>query len=203
MVRIIIVDDRPQTTIATAQVFLHRFYIHHSFTKYPFEELVPALVFLASKVEEHPRKIRDVILANAGITTTQSVEDTALREASPEFVVAQNRLLHSERIILKGIYFDLAVTHPYKLALRLVKDIEDVSDELVNDAWLIINDSYRTTLCIRYPPRSIAVAAINLAAERKGIKIAHGNNTAEDEDILGCSRVTINSNKRAYMPSDS
>lgn len=46
--------------------------------------------------------------------------------------------------------------------------LETLTDELVRYSWLIVNDSLRTTMCIRFSPELIATAAISLAASRLG-----------------------------------
>lgn len=51
----------PQTAIATAQVLFHRFYYSKSFVRYPFQFTAMACVALASKIEEAPKRIRDVV----------------------------------------------------------------------------------------------------------------------------------------------
>jgi cyclin T len=53
----------PQLTIATATVFCHRFYAlnSHTRTENDWHVLAPACLFLAGKVEETPKALRDVV----------------------------------------------------------------------------------------------------------------------------------------------
>ena len=51
----------PQVAMATGQVLFHRFYFSESFVRQSMEITAMACVFLASKVEEAPRRIIDVI----------------------------------------------------------------------------------------------------------------------------------------------
>lgn len=56
-------QSRPQLTIATAMVFYHRFYARNSHT-WPgcdWRVVAPACLFLAGKVEETPKALRDVV----------------------------------------------------------------------------------------------------------------------------------------------
>ena len=46
---------------ATACSLFHRFYYKKSFTKYEFKVFAEASLFIASKIEECPRKYKDVI----------------------------------------------------------------------------------------------------------------------------------------------
>ncbi|XP_077869552.1 cyclin-T1-like [Saccoglossus kowalevskii] len=50
-----------QLCINTAIVYMHRFYMHHSFTKFHRNSISPACLFLAAKVEEQPRKLEHVV----------------------------------------------------------------------------------------------------------------------------------------------
>lgn len=51
----------PQMAMATAQVLFHRFYYAKSFLKYCMQHMAAACIFTAAKVEEAPRRLRDVI----------------------------------------------------------------------------------------------------------------------------------------------
>lgn len=51
----------PQTAMATGQVLFHRYFYIKSFVKNPMEFYAMAAIFLSSKIEECPRRIRDVM----------------------------------------------------------------------------------------------------------------------------------------------
>lgn len=50
-----------QTAIATGQVLFQRFYYCKSMIRQPMEPTAMACIYLASKIEEAPRRIRDVV----------------------------------------------------------------------------------------------------------------------------------------------
>lgn len=50
-----------QLCINTAIVYMHRFYMFHSFTVFHRNAMAAASLFLAAKVEEQPRKLEHVI----------------------------------------------------------------------------------------------------------------------------------------------
>lgn len=52
---------RSQLCINTAIVYMHRFYVFHSFTNFSWHQMAAAALFLAAKVEEQPRKLEYVI----------------------------------------------------------------------------------------------------------------------------------------------
>ncbi|RTG81293.1 uncharacterized protein DC041_0012433 [Schistosoma bovis] len=51
----------PQVAMATAQVLYQRFFYSKSFVRHFYEHYAMACIFLAAKLEESPRRIRDVI----------------------------------------------------------------------------------------------------------------------------------------------
>lgn len=51
----------PQVAMATGQVLFQRYYYCKSFVRFPMEITAMACVVLASKVEEAPRRIRDIL----------------------------------------------------------------------------------------------------------------------------------------------
>ncbi|KAF4026509.1 hypothetical protein G4228_018621 [Cervus hanglu yarkandensis] len=66
-----------QLTINTAIVYMHRFYMHHSFTKFSRYMISPTALFLAAKVEEQARKLEHVIkVAHACLHPLEPLLDT-------------------------------------------------------------------------------------------------------------------------------
>src|SRR4051812_11568354 len=51
----------PQVVISTAQMIFHRFYYRVTMQQYPLLYVAMTCVFLATKVEESPRKPRDIL----------------------------------------------------------------------------------------------------------------------------------------------
>lgn len=178
---------RPQTTIATAQVFCHRFYIRETFRTFPYQETAPALLFLAAKVEEHPRKLKDVLQALNETSSDTTTSTTGATDSNNNTNLVE-RTLTLERIILQTLCFDLVVTHPYKYVFRLVKVLPHVADELVQSAWIVVNDSFRTSLSIRHPAKSIAAAAIVFALQKGGTAVDLPFDFDKDEKILECPK---------------
>lgn len=74
------------------------------------------MTFLASKVEESPRKLRDVILKGLSIRF-KSLD--AFNENSPEYLNLYERVLLLEKTALAVLCFDLTVDHPFRHLARL------------------------------------------------------------------------------------
>lgn len=79
------------------------------------------MTFLASKVEESPRKLRDVILKGLAIRFKTS---DAFTETSPEFLQLYERVLRLEKTALAVLCFDLTVDHPFRHLARLFNSYE-------------------------------------------------------------------------------
>jgi len=157
----------PQLTIATAIVFFHRFFIRQSFKQHDRSVVAKTCLFLAGKVEETPKKLRDVITVSYALlmkTKNMPKELQEIKQDSQEFWELKENILVAERILLQTIGFDLTIEHPYKHLLAYVKKIEG-SKDLAQVAWNFVNDSFRTTLCLQYQPKTVAAAAIYLASK--------------------------------------
>jgi len=158
----------PRLTIATAQVFFHRFYALQSFKKYKRFEIAVTCLFLSGKVEEHPRKLEHVICMCHQLWNKHSAP--TLKSDTAEYEAMRQTILKCERVLLHTIAFDLCVKHPYKNLIDTVKLlhqsklIDDKSKkEFAQNALNFLNDSMRTSLCLQYDPQKIASAAIYLA----------------------------------------
>jgi len=151
----------PQLTIATAVIFFHRFYARYRFREYDRYMIGTTCLFLAGKVEETPKKLKDVIEVTY---TIRYKGKEPPKVDSPEFNQLKEQILTHELIVLRTIAFDLTVEHPYKYLLSYVKGIQG-NRSLAQVAWNFVNDSLRTTLCLQHKPQLIASAAIFLASK--------------------------------------
>uniref|UniRef100_A0A915NSJ7 Cyclin N-terminal domain-containing protein n=1 Tax=Meloidogyne floridensis TaxID=298350 RepID=A0A915NSJ7_9BILA len=96
-------------------------------------------LFLAGKVEETPKKCRDLVqMAN---------DKYPIQFAGINLI---DELILLERILLQSIRFDLHVEHP-------------------TNAWTFINDSLATSLCLLYEPEVIAVAVLYMSFKMEKI----------------------------------
>jgi len=73
-----------------------------------------------------------------------------------------------ERILLQTIKFDLQVDHPYQYLIKFGKGLKgdkEKINELVQKAWIFINDSLSTCICLHHKPPVAALAMLHLAAK--------------------------------------
>jgi protein BUR2 len=86
------------------------------------------MVFLAAKVEETPRKLKDVILKGLTIRF-KSAE--VVSETSPEYLKLYDRIIILEKTVLAGLCFDLTVDHPFRHLARLFNSHPDSNKRVV------------------------------------------------------------------------
>ncbi|GJN26605.1 hypothetical protein PR202_gb14549 [Eleusine coracana subsp. coracana] len=97
-------------------------------------------MFLAGKVEETPRPLKDVILLSYEIIHKK---DTAVaqRIKQKEVYEQQKELtLIGERVVLVTLGFDLNVYHPYKPLVEAIKRFKVAQNALAQVAWNFVND---------------------------------------------------------------
>lgn len=147
-------------TMATGVVYFHRFYMFHSFKSFPRYVTACCCLFLAGKVEETPKKCKDIIKTARSMLSDQKFQ--SFGEDPKEEVMTL------ERILLQTIKFDLQVEHPYSFLVKYAKCLKGDQTKLqkmVQMAWNFVNDSLSTTVCLQWEPEIIAVALIHLASK--------------------------------------
>uniref|UniRef100_A0AAQ4NTL2 Cyclin-K n=1 Tax=Gasterosteus aculeatus aculeatus TaxID=481459 RepID=A0AAQ4NTL2_GASAC len=145
-------------TLATGIVYFHRFYMFHSFKQFPRYVTGGCCLFLAGKVEETPKKCKDIIK-----TARSLLNDIQFAQFGDD---PKEEVMVLERILLQTIKFDLQVEHPYQFLLRYAKQLKGDKNKvqkLVQMAWTFVNDSLCTMVALQWEPQIIAVAVMYLA----------------------------------------
>ncbi|XP_024540063.1 cyclin-T1-3 [Selaginella moellendorffii] len=161
----------PQVTIATAITFCHRFYLRQSHARNDRFMIATVCMFLAGKVEETPRVLKDVIYVSY---TLRNKKDPSAnnRIKQKDLYEAQKQLvLYGERLVLTTLGFDLNVHHPYRPLVAAIKKFNVSQHALAQVAWNFVNDGLRTSLCLQFKPHHIAAGAIFLAAKFLKVKL--------------------------------
>ncbi|XAR67273.1 hypothetical protein NMG60_11001964 [Bertholletia excelsa] len=161
----------PQVTIATAIIFSHRFFLRQSHAKNDRRTIATVCMFLAGKVEETPRPLKDVILVSYEIIHKKDA--AAVQRIKQKEVYEQQKelILLGERVVLATLGFDLNVHHPYKPLVEAIKKFKVAQNALAQVAWNFVNDGLRTSLCLQFKPHHIAAGAIFLAAKFLKVKL--------------------------------
>ncbi|XP_019413520.1 PREDICTED: cyclin-T1-3-like [Lupinus angustifolius] len=161
----------PQVTIATAIIFCHRFFLRQSHARNDRRIIATVCMFLAGKVEETPRPLKDVILVSYEIINKK--DPSAAQRIKQKEVYEQQKeiILLGERVVLATLGFDLNVNHPYKPLVEAIKKFKVAQNALAQVAWNFVNDGLRTSLCLQFKPYHIAAGAIFLAAKFLKVKL--------------------------------
>lgn len=116
---------RSQLCINTAIVYMHRFYMFHSFINFHRNGIAAASLFLAAKVEEQPRKLESLIQVLHGSLGLKPPETT-----STGYQEQAQDLVFNENVLLQTLGFDVAVDHPHTHVVKtcqLVKACKDLA----------------------------------------------------------------------------
>ena len=164
----------PQITLATASVFLHRFYMRHSMQDVPgrpghhYYSMAATSLFLATKVEENCRKMKELVIAC--VRVAQKDPYKTVDEQDKEYWRWRDNILLNEDLMLEAICFDLRLEAPYKILYDLLLTFrEEKNKKLRNAAWAFISDSCLTPLCLLFSGRTIASSALYAAAKHSGV----------------------------------
>ncbi|KAJ8506883.1 hypothetical protein ONZ45_g10650 [Pleurotus djamor] len=176
-----------QRVIATATIFFKRFYLKNSYCETDPFIVIAACCYVAAKAEESPVHIKNVV-TEARIVFSQDIygcktfpsDNSKLAEM--EFYLVDDLecdlvVFHPYRTLLTlckkegdssqeeeegeagelgaGIGMDDGPKY-----WGSTKDQLQVKDGALQTAWFIINDTYRSDICLIYPPHMIAIAAI-------------------------------------------
>ncbi|KAI1766885.1 cyclin-C [Hypoxylon sp. FL1150] len=138
-----------QQAVATAQLYIKRFYCKVEIRRTnPYLVLTTAL-YLACKMEECPQHIRMFV--------------TEARSLWPDLLHTDvSRIGECEFFIISEMNSQLIVHQPYRTLTTLQSDFFLTQDE-INLSLSVINDHYMTDLPLLYPPHIIALTAMLLS----------------------------------------
>ncbi|KAI5186198.1 cyclin-T2 isoform X2 [Manis pentadactyla] len=151
-----------QLTINTAIVYMHRFYMHHSFTKFNRNIISPTALFLAAKVEEQARKLEHVIkVAHACLHPLEPLLDTKC----DAYLQQTQELVLLETIMLQTLGFEITIEHPHTDVVKCTQLVRASKDLAQTSYFMATNSLHLTTFCLQYKPTVIACVCIHLACK--------------------------------------
>jgi len=160
--------------VHTACVFFQRFFVLQSFKQHERALVAISALFLAGKVEEHPRHLKDIgprfmewRKKYRGFESQTPGNDWNKDDDREKLL---DSIVVCERILLNTVCFDLEVQHPDPVlhktlrACRKYLVIDSRMDELKRIARIFINDSYLTDVCLRFSLEAVVTACVLMAS---------------------------------------
>ncbi|KAG7664092.1 SSN8 [[Candida] subhashii] len=174
-----------QIVLATAEVYLTRFLTRVSLKEINVYLLVTTCLYVACKIEECPQHIRLII--------------SEARNIWPEYIPHDvTKLAEFEFYLIEEMDSYLLLHHPYKSLIQIKNYLEDnymiygfkLTEEELQNAWSLINDSYITDIHLLLPPHIIAIAAIyiTIVLKKNLSQIRSGSTNEESKSIQGNPR---------------
>jgi len=182
----------PQVAMATGCVLFQRFFYAKSLIRYPFDHVAMACIGLASKIEESPRRVRDIINVFHHIKQVRNGRTIQPMILDQHYISLKNQVIKAERRVLKELGFCVHVKHPHKIIVMYLKWLEAGQNmELQQMSWNFMNDSLRTDVFVRYAPETIATACIYLSARKLKVPLPKNPSwfdvlSVEEDDIKDC-----------------
>jgi len=182
----------PQVAMATGCVMFQRFFYSKSFVRYSMEIVAMGCVCLACKVEEAPRRARDVINVFQHIKQVRQGKPIKPVILDTEYINLKNNIIKAERRVLKELGFCVHIKHPHKLVVMYMQLLGfELDQKFVQMSWNFMNDSLRTDGFVRYQPETIACACIYLSARKLNIPLPkrpawYEILNVEEDDIRDC-----------------
>lgn len=182
----------PQVAMATACVLFHRFFYSKSFVRNKMEVVAMACVCLSCKIEEDPRRPRDVINVFSHIKQVRLGKPIKPVVLDADYVRLKSNVLGLERRVLKELGFCVHIKHPHKLIFMYLQLLGYENEQkFMQMSWNFINDSLRTDIFVRYQPETIATACIYLSARKLNIPLPKKPSwysilNVEEDDIRDC-----------------
>ncbi|KAK8706480.1 hypothetical protein V6N13_050043 [Hibiscus sabdariffa] len=157
--------ELPQTTIGTAMVLCHRFFVRRSHACHDRFLIATAALFLAAKSEETPRPLNNVLRTSCEIFHKQDIAFLSYLLPVDWFEQYRERVTEAEQMILTTLNFELSVQHPYDPLTSVLNKLGLSQTDLVNLALNLVSEGLRSSLWLQFKPHHIAAGAAYLAAK--------------------------------------
>ncbi|KZT11417.1 cyclin-like protein [Laetiporus sulphureus 93-53] len=183
-----------QVAMAAAQILFQRFWYVSSMKHFGIGDIGMGALYLASKLEECPLRMRDLInvydllLQRAAHTRSQILESTSSTSSTSHirsefkytpmsyfgnaFHDLKDALVIAEMQILKRLGFNVNVVLPYGTLVNYLRLLGLTSrEDVCTRAWGYLNDAMQTPVYALYSVPTIVSAAILLTTRHLGIPL--------------------------------
>ena len=160
-----------QLCINTAIIYMHRFYMIHSFKKFHRYMVATSCLFFACKVEEQPRRLREFIEAIQKIFHPKTANDPNISSAqansnhADEFRKYGDEIVALESCLIQTLGFNVLITHAHTIIIKTCQMIK-ASRDLAEAAYLTATNSLMlTNFCVKFSSEKVACFCIYLACK--------------------------------------
>ncbi|KAJ8581693.1 cyclin-like protein [Rhizopogon salebrosus TDB-379] len=170
-----------QVAVATAQILYQRFWYTTSMKQFGIGDIGMGALYLASKLEECPPRIRDLInvydlLLQRNTHTLAKGKETfkyaPMSYFGNTFYDLKDALVVAEMQILKRLGFNVHVVLPYGTLINYLRVLGLTSrKDACAKAWGYLNDALQTPVYALYAVPTIVSAAILLASRHLDIAL--------------------------------
>ncbi|XP_037091086.1 cyclin-T-like [Pollicipes pollicipes] len=157
-----------QLCINSAIVYMHRFYMFHSFSKFHRNLMAPCCLFLACKVEEQPRKLEHLLKVG---WSCMNKEAPQMDVKSERFKQLYDELVRNENILLATLGFDCSIDHPHTHVVKCCQLIKASRDLAQTSYFMATNSLHLTMMCLEYRSTLVACVCIYLVYKWSGHEI--------------------------------
>ncbi|KAG9130834.1 hypothetical protein Leryth_016980 [Lithospermum erythrorhizon] len=140
--------ELPQTTIGTAMVLCHRFFVHRSHASHDRFLIATAALFLAAKSEETARPLNDVLRLSCETFHKQDISLLSYVLPIDWFEQYRERITEAEQLILTTLNFELGVQHPYDPLLSTLKKLGYSQSGLVHMALNLVSEGVNRRISV-------------------------------------------------------
>ncbi|KAI3496527.1 hypothetical protein L1887_38892 [Cichorium endivia] len=172
--------ELPQTTIGTAMVLCHRFFVRRSHASHDRFLIATAALFLAAKSEETPCPLNDVLRVSSEIFHKQDFNVLCYLLPMDWFDQYRERVIEAEQMVLTTLNFELNVQHPYAHLTSILDKLGLAQSLLVNLALSLVSEGLRSSLWLQFKPHQIAAGAAYLAARSLNMDLTSYQNVWQE-----------------------
>ncbi|KAG9318262.1 cyclin-like protein [Chiua virens] len=173
-----------QVGVATAQILYQRFWYTSSMKQFSIGDVGMGALYLASKLEECPLRIRDLVniydlllQRNAHTLAPTHAEQAPFKYAvmsyfGNTFYDLKDAVVVAEMQLLKRLGFNVRVVLPYGTLINYLRVLGLMNHKDASaKAWGYLNDALQTPAYALYAVPTIVSAAILLAVRHLGISL--------------------------------
>ncbi|KAG6817089.1 hypothetical protein H0H87_012857 [Tephrocybe sp. NHM501043] len=174
--------NQKQVAVAAAQIIFHRFWYVTSMKQFGVGDIGMGALYLASKLEECPLRIRDLINVydlllqraehSLKVNATMTFKYTPMSYFGNTFYDLKDALVVAEMQLLKRLGFNVQVVLPYGTLVNYMRLLGLTSrEDVCSRAWGYLNDALQTPVYAVYQVPTIVSAAILLTVRHLNIPL--------------------------------